>query len=141
MEELARVVWELEWKDRLSLFRVALYQVDSRHAHARLDLGEVNPVDVDHLVRRAEIGRPDLAAEVRFSPKVAKIVRERFGATEVRELKGGTLSVRLSTSSAAWLARWVLPFGVEAEIVAPREQREALGRLCREAAEVYRRPG
>ena len=82
-------------------------------------------------------GNDGLTAEVHFSAKVAQVVRERFADRDVIDETDGSVRVRLSTSSAAWLARWVLPFAEDAEILAPVQSRRAIGRLCREAAEAY----
>jgi len=84
-------------------------------------------------------GADGITAEVRFAPAVARIVRERFADKQVEVGPDGAVTVRLSTSSPAWLARWVLPFGTDAEILAPAAQRESLGQLCREAAAAYGR--
>ncbi len=100
------------------------------------------PADLDLERFRTQtlyFGANDTSAEVRFAPAVAAVVRERFADQVVVAAPDGSVTVRLSTSSPAWLARWVLPFGTDAEIIGPAEQRESLGRLCREAAEAYRR--
>ncbi|MFC1609956.1 helix-turn-helix transcriptional regulator [Myxococcota bacterium] len=89
--------------------------------------------------QRLYFGQNTSRAEVRFSRAVAGEVSERFADSETEAESAGSIRVRLSTSSPAWLARWVLPFGVEAEVVSPEEQREYLGRLCAEAAEAYGR--
>lgn len=85
-------------------------------------------------------GTEGFEAVVRFSAEVAPQVRERFSDRDVTDEDDGSVTVRLNTSSSAWLARWVLPFGLEAEVVHPPPQRDSLGRLCREAALAYRRP-
>ncbi len=91
--------------------------------------------------QRLYFGKGDVTAEVRFSPKVAPFVTERFHARDKKQGKDGSLTVRISTSSPAWLARWVLPFGVEAEVLGPEEARQALGKLCAEAAAAYGKGG
>jgi hypothetical protein len=65
---------------------------------------------------------------------------ERKSLSFILKLTDGSVKVKLTTSSAAWLARWILPFGINAELLTPPEQRESLGKLCREAAAVYGRP-
>ncbi len=79
----------------------------------------------------------ELEAVVRFTAKVASQVVERFSPKDVTREADGGLLVRVSTSSTAWLARWVLPFGGEAEVLSPPEARAALARLCAEAARAY----
>jgi len=82
-------------------------------------------------------GEHATGARVLFGPSAARLVSERFAADQITSLPDGSVQVTLSTSSQAWLARWVLPFGTEAEVVEPLEQRERLGQLCREAAKAY----
>lgn len=90
---------------------------------------------------RLYLGAPsDLTAEVRFSPAVADVAAERFPKKDCKRGKDGSLTVRLSTSSTAWLARWVLPFGADAEVVGPPEARAALAALCQQAADAYAEP-
>lgn len=83
------------------------------------------------------VGSDQTWAEVEFSANVARLVRERFADQRVEPGEDGGVRVKLSTSSTAWLARWVLPFGTDAEVLGPPEQREAVGKLCAEAAAVY----
>ena len=63
-------------------------------------------------------------------PEVARRVREHFGDEQVTENNDGSMVVKLSTSSKAWLARWVLPFGKAAEIKSPTDGREHLYNAC-----------
>jgi proteasome accessory factor C len=88
---------------------------------------------------RLYFGDSTSRAEVRFSAPVARAVRELFSDSELHDEPDGAIRVLLSTSSLAWLARWVLPFGSEAEVLCPIEQRQLLGELCREAARAYGR--
>jgi predicted DNA-binding transcriptional regulator YafY len=100
------------------------------------------PVELDlERFRRARIyaGDQGSGVEVRFSADVAEQVRERFADSPHEIETGGTIKVCLNTSSPAWLARWVLPFGTSAEVIGPEEQRQYVARLCAEAAEVYGR--
>ncbi len=76
---------------------------------------------------------------VRFAPAVARQVKERFAEAPAKVLPSGELDLQLSTSSSAWLARWVLPFGVNAEVQSPEAQRNTLAQLCAEAALAYAR--
>lgn len=82
----------------------------------------------------------DFEAEVRFSSAVAPLAAEHFARKDVQPSRDGSVAVRLSTSSAAWLARWVLPFGLDAEVLAPPRARAGIYALCTEAAAVYARP-
>jgi len=89
--------------------------------------------------QRLFFGQSQTRADVRFGRAVAREVSERFPDSEIQSESDGSVRVRLSTSSPAWLARWVLPFGTEAEVLGPEEQRAHLGRLCAEAAAAYGR--
>jgi proteasome accessory factor C len=79
-------------------------------------------------------------AEVDFSPDVAARVREQFPANHIRILDDRSIRVELTTSSLAWLARWILPFQLHAEVVSPPQQRQALYKRCHEAALTYESP-
>jgi len=76
-------------------------------------------------------------AEVRFSPAVAALVRERFAGESITTEADGSVRVHLASSSPAFLARWVLPFGLDAEVVGPESARHYLAELCDAAARRY----
>ena len=63
--------------------------------------------------------------QVRFHPKVARYVLERFGS-DARPLEGGGVEVRVAGDSERWLTQWVLSFGGDAEVVAPAWARRAV---------------
>lgn len=87
---------------------------------------------------RLYFGTPDdFTAEVRFAPAVAARAAEHFAGSECKWRKDGSLVVRMSTSSSAWLARWVLPFGLDAEVLGPEKPRATMAALCVEAATAY----
>jgi len=69
---------------------------------------------------------------VRFSSGAAPYVRERFGS-EVKELAGGGVEVRVAGDSERWLTQWVLSFGGEAEVVEPAWARAAVVRAAEQA--------
>jgi len=85
-------------------------------------------------------GSGDCTATLRFSPAVAPRAAELFSPEECTRTRDGALEVRVSTSSPAWLARWVLPFGRQAEVLAPAELRRHVGELCSQAARAYALP-
>ena len=98
------------------------------------------PWDIDlekYRTRNLVPGHHDSLAEVRFAPEIAREVQERFADKRTEVHSDGSVTVRLSTSSPGWLARWVLPFAEKAEIVGPIEQRAWIGDLCRQAVEAY----
>jgi predicted DNA-binding transcriptional regulator YafY len=63
---------------------------------------------------------------VRFSPRVARWVRERYGAHQVAP--DGSVLVTLRASGVDWLVRRVLEYGAEAEVVSPASYRAAMQR-------------
>lgn len=85
-------------------------------------------------------GQDELWATVRFAPEVSTLVRERFAGDALSESADGSLTLRLGSSSPAFLARWILPFALDAEITAPPAARTHLAELCSEAARAYNEP-
>jgi proteasome accessory factor C len=77
--------------------------------------------------RREEAGpRETNAAKavLRFTKGAAPFVRERF--PEARALEDGGLEVELSGVSRDWIVPYVLGFGGEAQVVEPKELRDAV---------------
>lgn len=60
---------------------------------------------------------------VRFAPRVADYVREKkwHESQELRELKGGTVELRMRLSGLEEVERWVLGWGGDAKVVGPPE--------------------
>jgi proteasome accessory factor C len=115
-----------------------LFRLDRMGPTELLETTFVPPDTVDlerYRTTKLYAGDGGTSAEVRFAAKVAALVDDRF--EETKKGKDGSVTVRLATSSQAWLARWVLPFGEDAEVVGPAEARAALHKICSEAAEVY----
>ena len=74
---------------------------------------------------------------IRFNAGVADYVREKkwHESQELRELKGGGVELRLKLSSLQEIQRWVLSWGGDAKVLAPRE----LAAAVRQAAEAILR--
>ncbi|OGQ79851.1 MAG: hypothetical protein A2289_21425 [Deltaproteobacteria bacterium RIFOXYA12_FULL_58_15] len=119
-----------------------LFRLD-RMAEVKILPGRFEPpamLDLERFrTQRLYFGENATKAEVHFAKEAARDVCELFGDSEIINEADGSIRVRLSTSSPAWLARWVLPFGDAAEVVGPPEQRAYISRLCREAALAYGR--
>lgn len=64
---------------------------------------------------------------IRFSPKVARWVLE--SNSQAKRQKDGSATLDIKTSSFAWLVRWVLQYGKEAEILEPPEARSEVLRI------------
>ena len=63
---------------------------------------------------------------VRFSPRVARWIRERYPRCEVQE--DGSVVVTFLATSVEWLVRRVLEYGPDAEVLGPGAYREAVRR-------------
>jgi len=72
-------------------------------------------------------GASTLTAVVAFSPRIARWIRERFPGGE--EQRDGRYLVRFPVADPRWLAREVLRYGAEAEVVEPEGMREYLRSL------------
>ena len=120
-----------------------LFRSDRIGGVRELDHCFAEDVEVDlEKFRTPEIysGSEGIGTTVVLRAEVAREARERFPERDITENSDGSVTVSLLTSSAAWLARWVLPFGLDAEVQGPQEHRTVLGNLCKEAAEAYASP-
>ncbi|MFH1016790.1 MAG: WYL domain-containing protein [Pseudomonadota bacterium] len=74
-----------------------------------------------------------------FSKAIAPLIRERtFHRTQKLEAqKDGAVLLKMQTSGLVGVERWVLSFGAEAKVLAPRELREAVARRLSDAAGQY----
>ncbi len=119
-----------------------LFRLDRMAAVRRQEAHFAPPKDFDlerFRTERLYFGSDTQHAEVRFSKAVAREVSERFLGSDLKREAKGAVRVKLSTSSPAWLARWVLPFGVDAEVLAPESARQMLASLLSDAVTAYRR--
>jgi len=69
----------------------------------------------------------EVEAVVRYSPRIARFVRERG---PVEEQSDGSVVVRLRVSDPSWLVRHVLMHAPDAEVVGPAELRAAVARAA-----------
>jgi predicted DNA-binding transcriptional regulator YafY len=82
----------------------------------------ITPVDSLDELHRPGDAEPDLV-RVRFSPAIARWLRERFPDAEP---DGHALVVTFEVTDAAWLVRTVLQYGSDAEVIGPPAYREAM---------------
>jgi proteasome accessory factor B len=77
------------------------------------------------------LGEPEAVARVAFSPKVAPwVVPATTGARVIRTLADGWVEVEVPASRTEPFVSWVLSFGPDARVDAPRVVRdELIGRL------------
>ncbi len=90
---------------------------------APIELGPAQ-VSAGGAVRLVADGRPLETARVRYSPRVARWIRERHPGGE--ELEDGGYLVEHPIFTDAWIVRRVLQVGPEAEILAPARLRAAV---------------
>lgn len=132
------VAYDLGAESQEKLFRL------DRVAHAQqTGVTFAAPKDLDlerFRTRRLYMGHDTTEVVVWFDAKVASLVRERFSDEEIREQPEGSVLVHITTSSPAWLARWVLPFAQNAEVLQPAAPRNFIKDLCDKAYAAYRRP-
>lgn len=71
----------------------------------------------------AYVGEGDHRVVIRFSDRAADRVRERFwhGSQETKELSDGSLEFSVHLDSLDEVQRWVLGWGADAEVIAPKE--------------------
>lgn len=69
---------------------------------------------------------------VRFRPGIARWVRERYPDHSVKS--DGSVEVTFKVASPHWLARQILQYGTEAEVVEPKAYREAVRKVVAGAA-------
>jgi proteasome accessory factor B len=90
---------------------------------------EAADVSAEGAVRLVADGRPLETTRVRYSPQVARWVRERN--PEGRELEDGSYEVDHPILTDAWIVRRVLRYGPDAEILSPPRLRRAMARALR----------
>jgi predicted DNA-binding transcriptional regulator YafY len=69
-----------------------------------------------------------VTVRVIFSKRTAPYIRERLWhpSQKLRELEDGRLEVTLRVADTLEVRRWILGYGVQAEVVAPEGLREAM---------------
>jgi predicted DNA-binding transcriptional regulator YafY len=82
-----------------------------------------------------------VTVRVVFARSLARYIRERVwhASQKLRDLPDGRVEMTLSVADTLEVRRWILGFGVEAEVVAPEGLREAL-RVEAEALAKHLRP-
>lgn len=66
---------------------------------------------------------------IRFSPKIARWVLER--SADAKKMKDGSAVMTIMANEFAWIARWILVYGPEAEILEPEAAREEVRKIIR----------
>ncbi len=112
-----------------------IYRLD-RVLGARLEAEhfEPGPIDISSFIDeagRAYSARDAVVAQVRYSPRVARWVSER---TRQAASPDGSITVEHSVADPDWLARHVLQYGADAEVVGPPSLREHVASIARSLA-------
>jgi len=84
-------------------------------------------------------GEGDHRVRIRFGPAAAGRVRERFwhDSQKFTERADGSVELALQLGDLAEVARWVLGWGDEAEVLAPAALREKIRDAARRTAQLY----
>lgn len=64
---------------------------------------------------------------IKFSPKIARWVLER--SAEAKKMRDGSAVMTIMANEFAWIARWILVYGPEAEILSPAEARAEVRKI------------
>ena len=77
-------------------------------------------------------------AHVRFVPDAVERVRREWfcGALEEKQESAGVV-VTLVSCSHEWFAEWILSFGIDAEVLAPKELKDRVAGLAQKVAARY----
>jgi predicted DNA-binding transcriptional regulator YafY len=70
---------------------------------------------------------------IRFNPRAADYIREKkwHESQQLRELKNGSVELRLKLSGLVEIERWILSWGGDAKVIKPRELAEAVRKSAR----------
>ena len=103
---------------------------------------EVQAVDVEAYLKRglgALHGEPPMRVRIRFSPYQSRWIRERKFHTsqQLEELPDGGLILTMQVSGRSEVARWVLAYGGEAEVLEPDELRQEVAEQAKKTAKIY----
>jgi len=90
--------------------------------------------------RRADMYAPsarDIEVVIRFSPNLARWIREEMPTAEIEPQPDGGIRASLFTSSIEWLVSWLMKFEDQAEVLSPPQLRERMKRACTQMAQRY----
>lgn len=110
------------------------FRLDRVLAAALTEDGFEIPADfrpTDYLAAARGDLQTGVTAVVRYSPRIAGWIGERFG---VEPAASGSVEVRHTVADPRWLVRHVLQYGAEAEVLEPAELRDQVRRSARQLA-------
>jgi proteasome accessory factor C len=88
------------------------------------DSFDIAAYSAGHLFRPSGVEKE---VRIRFSPAIARWILER--SSLARRRKDGSAEMTLMAGSFAWIARWILQYGAEAEVLAPEEARAEVRKI------------
>lgn len=133
-------------------YLIGLCYLREAHRHFRLDrirsvelTGETVPehaFDLDAYLQQSfgmHQGKDVYTIELMFSSHQARWVREEMWhpSQTLEELPDGRLKMTMHTGGLEDVARWVMQYGAEVEVLAPQELRNHVARAHWEAASIY----
>jgi predicted DNA-binding transcriptional regulator YafY len=89
-----------------------------------------------------EKGAKPIDVAVRFGPRQARWIRERrwHPTARIQDRIDGGCVLRMQVAGLGEVRRWVMQFGAEAEVLAPKSLREAVAQELRAATRAYGTP-
>lgn len=89
----------------------------------------------------SDTGSPKFPIKIRFRSFAARVVAERrwHPSQEITELdpNGNTIEITMTLSALEDIARWIMGFGSQAEVIAPPELRKMVAEELKQAAQQY----
>lgn len=87
-----------------------------------------------------ERGEQQITFKVRFSPKVARYIKEEelFVHPRMKDLADGSLLFEVTVNNEKEFVQWILQYGPDAEILEPKSVREKLQQQLARWAEMYK---
>lgn len=130
--------WYLVGRDRdpeeprvFRLDRILDVEVTDVAATVPSDLRVEDHIDPETVYRGDE---DDLEVTIRYSPRIARWIRERYG-DDAEPRPDGSVRVRHRCKSPDWPVTRVLRYGADAELIAPPELRARVRRALQDVAE------
>jgi len=111
--------------------------------HLRHNFKAHTDFDIDEYFKTSlgmYLGKKNYSIKIKFSPYQAKWIREKkwHHSQRIKELKGGGLILEMELSNLEEIKRWVLKYGKECEVLAPKELRTTIKEELEEGLKKYK---
>lgn len=125
-------------KEAIRTFRISRFQ----HVEVTNRSYEKGDFNIKQYLKNTwsiERGDKNVTFKVRFSPEVARYIKEEelFVHPRMKDLKDGSLLFEVTVNNEKEFMKWVLQYGPNAEILEPKSVRESLRAQLKEWAELY----